>query len=78
MSIYLEVPGVRVLVINGQIGSMGRVGACGDNADRVRSETAWARPLGAAPVPASSGMTTRHRLNRGGHRQTNSACSTGQ
>lgn len=45
----------------------------GDNADRVRSEPAWARLLGVAPVPASSGMTTRHRLNRGGHRQANSA-----
>ena len=45
----------------------------GDNADRVRSEPAWARLLGVAPVPASSGMTTRHRLNRGGHRQANAA-----
>ncbi len=45
----------------------------GDNADRVRSEPAWARLLGVAPIPASSGMTTRHRLNRGGHRQANAA-----
>lgn len=28
---------------------------------------------GVAPVPASSGMTNRHRLNRGGHRQANAA-----
>jgi transposase len=45
----------------------------GDNANRVRSEPAWARLLGVAPIPASSGMTTRHRLNRGGHRQANAA-----
>jgi hypothetical protein len=44
----------------------------GDNIDRVRSEPAWARLCGVAPIPASSGMTTRHRLNRGGHRQANS------
>lgn len=45
----------------------------GDNIDRVRSEPAWARLCGVAPLPASSGMTTRHRLNRGGHRQANAA-----
>jgi len=45
----------------------------GDNAARVRSEPAWARLLGVAPVPASSGLTNRHRLNRGGHRQANAA-----
>ncbi len=44
----------------------------GDNIDRVRSEPAWARLCGVAPVPAS-GLTTRHRLNRGGHRQANAA-----
>jgi transposase len=45
----------------------------GDNPNRVRSEPAWARLCGVAPVPASSGMTTRHRLNRGGHRHANAA-----
>lgn len=45
----------------------------GDNADRIHSEPAFARLCGVAPVPASSGMTTRHRLNRGGHRQANAA-----
>jgi transposase len=49
----------------------------GDNPDRVRSEPAFARLCGVTPIPASSGMTTRHRLNRGGHRQANSAlCRT--
>lgn len=45
----------------------------GDNPERVRGETAWAKLCGVAPIPASSGMTTRHRLNRGGHRQANAA-----
>ncbi len=45
----------------------------GDNIDRVRSEAAWAKLCGVAPIPASSGMTSRHRLNRGGHRQANAA-----
>lgn len=45
----------------------------GDNPERVRSEPAFARLCGVAPIPASSGMTTRHRLNRGGHRQANTA-----
>jgi transposase len=45
----------------------------GDNIGRVRSEAAWAKLCGVAPIPASSGMTTRHRLSRGGHRQANAA-----
>jgi transposase len=40
---------------------------------RVRSEAAFARLAGVAPVPASSGKTTRHRLDRGGNRQLNCA-----
>jgi len=38
----------------------------GDNPDRLRSEAAFAALCGAAPIPASSGKTNRHRLNRGG------------
>ena len=45
----------------------------GDNPDRIRSEAAFAKLCGVSPIPASSGMTTRHRLNRGGHRQANAA-----
>jgi len=45
----------------------------GDNPQRVRSEPAWVRLCGVAPIPASSGMANRHRLNRGGHRQANAA-----
>ena len=45
----------------------------GDNPDRLRSEAAFAHLCGVAPVPASSGKTTRHRLNRGGDRAANQA-----
>ena len=45
--------------------------AAGDNPDRMRSESAFAHLCGAAPIPASSGKTQRHRLNRGGDRQAN-------
>jgi transposase len=37
----------------------------GDNPQRLRSEAAFAHLCGAAPIPASSGRTDRHRLNRG-------------
>jgi transposase len=40
---------------------------------RIRNEAAFAMLAGAAPIPASSGLTTRHRLNRRGDRQLNSA-----
>ena len=45
----------------------------GDNPERVRSEGALAKLCGACPIPASSGRTSRHRLNRGGNRQANAA-----
>jgi transposase len=45
----------------------------GDNPDRLRSEAAFAHLCGVAPIPASSGRTDRHRLNRGGDRQANAA-----
>ena len=45
----------------------------GENADRLRSEGAFAMLCGVAPIPASSGKIHRHRLNRGGDRQANAA-----
>ena len=47
--------------------------AAGANTDRISSEAALAMLFGVAPIPASSGRTHRHRLNRGGHRQANRA-----
>lgn len=43
---------------------------------RFRSDAAFAALGGAAPIPASSGQTIRHRLNRGGDRQLNRALHT--
>lgn len=43
---------------------------------RIRSEAAFARLAGAAPIPASSGKTSRHRLDRGGDRRLNRALHT--
>lgn len=45
----------------------------GDNPDRIRNEAAFATMCGVAPIPASSGMTNRYRLNRGGDRRANNA-----
>lgn len=47
--------------------------AAGDNPHRLRSEAAFAALSGSNPIPASSGKTDRHRLNRGGDRQANAA-----
>jgi transposase len=45
----------------------------GDNPQRVTSEPRFAKLCGVAPLPASSGMVQRHRLNRGGDRDANAA-----
>ncbi len=63
----LERPGIGV-EIAGQL-----LVTAGDNPERMRSESGFAMLCGAAPLPASSGRTQRHRLNRGGDRQANSA-----
>jgi len=65
----LDEPGVGPIVAAQLIVSWSHHG-------RVRSEAAFARLAGAAPIPASSGQTTRHRLSRGGDRQLNRALHT--
>jgi transposase len=45
----------------------------GDNPERINTEAQFAALVGVAPIPASSGKTTRHRLSRGGDRQANKA-----
>ena len=47
--------------------------AAGDNPQRIIGEASFAALCGASPVAASSGMTTRLRLNRGGDRQASAA-----
>lgn len=43
---------------------------------RIRNEAAFAMLAGTAPIPASSGITVRHRLNRSGDRRLNQAIHT--
>ncbi|MFF7216719.1 IS110 family transposase [Streptomyces sp. NPDC008238] len=50
--------------------------SAGDNPEQMRSEAAFAHLAGVAPIPASSGRTHRHRLNRGGDRAANNALHT--
>lgn len=45
----------------------------GQNTHRIHSEAAFSKMCGVCPIPASSGKTQRHRLNRGGDRQANAA-----
>jgi transposase len=48
----------------------------GDNPDRITGKAAFAALTGVSPIPASSGKTNRHRLNRGGDRKANTAIHT--
>jgi transposase len=45
----------------------------GQNIQRLHGESSFSMLCGASPIPASSGKTTRHRLNYGGDRQANRA-----
>lgn len=47
----------------------------GDNPERLRSEASFAHLTGAAPIPASSGQTRRHRLNRGATAKPTTRCT---
>lgn len=47
--------------------------AAGDNPERLKTEASFAALCGASPLDASSGRQRRHRLNRGGNREANSA-----
>lgn len=48
----------------------------GPNIDRFHGEASFAALCAASPIPASSGKTTRHRLNPGGDRDANKALHT--
>ena len=45
----------------------------GDNPERMKSEASFAALCRMSPIPASSGKTNRHRLNRGGDKAANNA-----
>lgn len=47
-----------------------------DNPERLKNEAALASLCGVNPLPASSGKTVRHRLNRGGSREANNGLWT--
>jgi transposase len=47
--------------------------AAGDHPERFRSDAGFAALCGVSLLPASSGKTNRHRLNRAGNRQANAA-----
>lgn len=47
--------------------------AAGDNPERLTTRATFAALAGVAPIPASSGQRTRHRLSRGGNRHANAA-----
>lgn len=57
----------------GTISAARLVVAVGQNPERIGSEAAFSMFCGVSPIPASSGKTLRHRLNRGGDRQANRA-----
>ena len=66
-------PGLRQLCGVGPEIAGALLVAAGDNPGRLHSEAAFSMLCGASPIPASSGKTVRHRLNRGGNRQANTA-----
>jgi transposase len=65
----MHIPGVGAVTAAKILGEAGDV-------RRFRSAASFAMASGAAPIPASSGQTVRHRLNRGGNRQLNRALHT--
>ncbi len=67
--VLLDQPGIGTITASQFLISWSHIG-------RIRSEAAFASLAGAAPIPASSGQVTRHRLNRSGDRQLNRALHT--
>lgn len=62
----LEIPGCAALTAAKLVAEIA-------NVDRFATEARFAMHAGVAPLPASSGATHRHRLNRRGNRQLNAA-----
>jgi transposase len=62
----LELPGCGVLTAARIVGDVGDI-------SRFASDAKLARLAGIAPIPVSSGMRDRHRLDRGGNRKLNCA-----
>jgi transposase len=64
----LAEPGCGVLTAAKLIGEIAGIG-------RFATDAKLARLAGSAPIPAGSGRTDRHRLDRGGNRQLNAPCT---
>ncbi|WP_166806511.1 transposase [Cryobacterium serini] len=62
-----KVPGVGIKVASQLLVTVG------DDPERIASEAEFAARVGVAPIPASSGKTSRHKLSRGGDRAANAA-----
>jgi hypothetical protein len=65
----LDLPGIGPIVAATVLTAWSHPGRC-------RNDAAFAMLAGTAPIPASSGKTIRHRLNRSGDRQLNRALHT--
>lgn len=70
--VHIQAPQLLALPGCGPLTAAKLVGETANPA-RFRSEACFAMHAGAAPIPASSGKTDRHRLARGGNRQLNAA-----
>jgi transposase len=66
-------PGYLALTGVGPLSVSALIAAAGDNPGRIATEAAFAALCGVSTVDCSSGRQQRHRLNRGGDRQANSA-----
>jgi transposase len=73
-SIYLD--RIRRHGIRQSMSRKGNMVVAGDNPGRLRNDAALAAFCGASPLPASSGKSQRHRLNRGGSWEANNALWT--
>jgi len=69
-------PGLRAAPGVGVVTAAQLLITAGDNPQRITSKAAFAAISGVSPIPASSGKTNRHRLNRGGDRRANNAIHT--
>lgn len=74
--VALTAPGLLALQNVGPDTAAALLVAAGDNPHRLRSESSFAHLCGVAPLAVSSGKSHRHRLNRGGNRDANSALYT--
>jgi len=74
--VHLATPGLTAqLGVSGDVAAKLLI-AAGDSPEWIRTEAGFAALRGLGPVSASSGRTTRHRLNRSGDRQANNALWT--